>query len=628
MKTTHCISLYSLSLSFGPLSPRSLPRCPLPFSSESSLPSTGMVRTSLVLAVAVAVAFDCARGRPVAGGAGRTSRGDPGARSSTGRVGHGDGVYSRPLWSAHNGGTVFVGSDDSKFYAVDASTGIERWNYSAGGPVYSSPVLSIDGLTVFFGSESQDDIMVSAVDAIDGTWNRGMWHKGGIMVSSPTLSPDGYLGAQLFFGSDDFRLYAMPMDDGAPIRYWTTGAQVYSTPAVSRSGGTVYVGSLDNKIYAWDVTGPNNPGHNETPKWTFTTGDSVVSSPALSVDGATVFVGSCDNKLYALDAHNGSLQWSYTTGDAVYSSPTVSHDGTTVFVGSDDAKLYALDARNGSFIWSFTTGGPFEGTGPALSPDGETVFVGGSESQWLYAVDASNGIQKWNFSNDVEATYSSPTVSGDGAYVYVGCNIDSIDDRILAVNARILAVNASTGILEWRFNPKSRSTPTGGYAESSPAVSVDGAAVFVGSGDEEPYAVDTGPAPPPTSTTLSWTTAPALLPCDGRDGEACALVDLGTWCCNLEVHHCVCAQYGTADELRQICSALNNGGIDCEKCAAAPQCRGPAVVVDQLAPVDLGGEPLAEQLDSQHVVPADLAQDLAGHGQAGGRDDVGADDHA
>ena len=55
-------------------------------------------------------------------------------------------------------------------------------------------------------------------------------------------------------------------------------------------------------------------------KWSFATGDcnmwrrrfsEAASSPAVSKDGATIFVGSDDHKVYALDAWNGSLKWSH-----------------------------------------------------------------------------------------------------------------------------------------------------------------------------------------------------------------------------------------------------------------------------------------------------------------------------
>ncbi|MDX3697755.1 protein kinase, partial [Streptomyces europaeiscabiei] len=46
--------------------------------------------------------------------------------------------------------------------------------------------------------------------------------------------------------------------------------------------------------------------------WTYTTSDRVFSSPAV-VDG-TVYIGSLDKKVYALDAATGTPRWTHTTG--------------------------------------------------------------------------------------------------------------------------------------------------------------------------------------------------------------------------------------------------------------------------------------------------------------------------
>jgi serine/threonine protein kinase len=73
-------------------------------------------------------------------------------------------------------------------------------------------------------------------------------------------------------------------------------------------------------------------------RWRFATGGPVTPSPA--VVGGTVYVGSWDNHLYALDAATGALRWRFQTPGAVISSPAVV-DGT-VYVGSGDGFLYAV----------------------------------------------------------------------------------------------------------------------------------------------------------------------------------------------------------------------------------------------------------------------------------------------
>jgi outer membrane protein assembly factor BamB len=125
---------------------------------------------------------------------------------------------------------------------------------------------------------------------------------------------------------------------------YTTGNQVYSSPAVVN--GVIYVGSLDNNVYALNAA-------SGAQLWSFTTGNQVPSSPAVA--NGVVYVGSYDSNVYALNSSTGAPLWSFTAGSGVGSSPVVA-DGV-VYVGSFDGNVYALDAAGGAKLWSFTTGG-------------------------------------------------------------------------------------------------------------------------------------------------------------------------------------------------------------------------------------------------------------------------------
>jgi len=110
-----------------------------------------------------------------------------------------------------------------------------------------------------------------------------------------------------------------------------------NSPAIG-SDGTIYVGSLDNNLYAINPDG--------TQKWTFATGDFVESTPAIGSDG-TIYVGS--NDFFAFYAINpdGSQKWrAFSTGEDVTSSPAIGSDGT-IYVGSNDNNLYAIIGSSG-----------------------------------------------------------------------------------------------------------------------------------------------------------------------------------------------------------------------------------------------------------------------------------------
>ena len=60
-------------------------------------------------------------------------------------------------------GVVYIGSDDSNLYALNASTGAKLWSYATGAAVQSSPAVA-NGV-VYFGS---DDGNVYALNASTG----------------------------------------------------------------------------------------------------------------------------------------------------------------------------------------------------------------------------------------------------------------------------------------------------------------------------------------------------------------------------------------------------------------------------------------------------------------------------
>ena len=110
---------------------------------------------------------------------------------------------------------------------------------------------------------------------------------------------------------------------------FATGSDLWSNPAIG-SDGTIYIGSLDDKVYAINPDGSK--------KWEFLTGGDVGSSPAIGSDG-TIYIGSWDNKVYAINP-DGSKKWEFATRGYV-SSPAIGSDGT-IYVGSSDNKLYAI----------------------------------------------------------------------------------------------------------------------------------------------------------------------------------------------------------------------------------------------------------------------------------------------
>jgi len=308
----------------------------------------------------------------------------------------GDVVYSSPAIGAD--GTIYVGSNDGKLYAINPD-GTQKWAFTTGGPIfYSSPAIGADG-TIYVGSFNGNLYAINP----DGSQKWAFRIGPLFFLSSPAIDIDGniYVGSIL-----DRKLYAIN-PDGTQKWAFATGDAVASSPAIGVEG-TIYVGSNDGKLYAINPDG--------TQKWAFTTGGSVGSSPAIGVDG-TIYVGSFDEKLYAVN-RNGTLKWAFTTADKIASSPSIGQDGT-IYVGSRDDKIYALNP-DGTLKWAFTTAADVESS-PAVGADG-TIHVG---SDKIYALNP-DGTLMWAFGT---GSGSSPAIGTDGT-VYVGGS----DNKLYAIH--------------------------------------------------------------------------------------------------------------------------------------------------------------------------------------------------
>jgi len=286
-------------------------------------------------------------------------------------------------------GTIYVGSDDNKLYAIHPN-GTKKWNFITDSSVYSSPAVSFDE-TIYVGSHDSNLYAINP----DGTQKWSFKTKEAI-YSSPGIGSDG----TIYVGSFDHKIYAVN-SDGTEKWNYTTGGEVHSSPAIG-SDGMIYVGSWDHKLYAIKPDG--------TEKWNFTTGSYVSSSPAIGSNG-TIYIGSGDNRLYAIKP-DGTEKWNFTTGSYVYSSPAIGSDGT-IYVGSYDNKLYAINP-DGTEKWNFITGNSVFSS-PAISYDG-IIFVGSDDNK-LHAINP-DGTERWNFtaSNDF---HSSPAIGPDGT-IYIG----------------------------------------------------------------------------------------------------------------------------------------------------------------------------------------------------------------
>ena len=294
-------------------------------------------------------------------------------------------------------GTLYIGSDGDRFYALDALTGSKRWSFEVRKGVKTGPAVA-DGM-VFFGGM---DTSVYGLDAVTGT-ERWELDTDSVISSSPAVV-DGVV----YIGSYNDKVYALDAASGRTLWDYTTDDCVGASPAVH--DGTVYVSSCDANLYAFD-------SHSGSMRWVFGTGGTSISSPTFS-DGV-VYFGSHDHRVYAVDAASGVERWAFETDGRIISSPAVA--GDVLYIGSMDDYVYALDTGTGAKRWAFKTDGSVTSQ-PALADD---VLYVSTRGGTLYGLDVSTGEKLWQYTSDGEM-WSSPAVAG--GMVYVG----SMDGNVYA----------------------------------------------------------------------------------------------------------------------------------------------------------------------------------------------------
>ncbi|MEV5974275.1 PQQ-binding-like beta-propeller repeat protein [Streptomyces sp. NPDC051921] len=141
---------------------------------------------------------------------------------------------------AVTGGGVYLADHLGTVYALDATTGKDRWRIATEPRQSTEPVLVASG-NVHVGSGSA----LYTLDAVTGT-PKWRFAAGGELIGSPVVA-DG----RVHFGSADHVLYTLDASGGQLRWKLATGGEITGSP-VARNG-VVYACSKDRCVYALDA---------------------------------------------------------------------------------------------------------------------------------------------------------------------------------------------------------------------------------------------------------------------------------------------------------------------------------------------------------------------------------------
>ncbi|MFB7366181.1 outer membrane protein assembly factor BamB family protein [Streptomyces hydrogenans] len=186
-------------------------------------------------------------------------------------------------------GCVYV-SAGTRVLSIDIAAGHVRWHFEAPA-VFLAPPAFAPGPAVTGGGVYLADHL-GTVYALDATTGQDRWRIATEQrqSSEPVLVADG----NVHVGSGS-ALYTLDAVTGTPRWRFAAGAELVGTPVVA--DGRVHFGSADHVLYTLDATGGQL-------RWKLATGGEITGSPV--VRGGVVYACSKDRCVYALDAAKGT----------------------------------------------------------------------------------------------------------------------------------------------------------------------------------------------------------------------------------------------------------------------------------------------------------------------------------
>jgi outer membrane protein assembly factor BamB/subtilisin family serine protease len=301
-------------------------------------------------------------------------------------------------------GTVYIGTDGGQLYAVTPA-GAQKWVFATpvpGDPIYTAAAIDAQG-NVYLGTLGGNFYSVGPGGAL-----RWAYAVGNGVTSAPALA-----NGNVYFGGYDGNLYALTTAGSLAWKY-PLGTQVRASAPAVDSNGVIYVGCYDHNVYA--VT----PGG--TLERIFASDDIIRSSPVIS--GTTLYFGSEDHKVYAFDIG---------AGPAASDWPMYQFDGQRPGRAVSSV-LEITDQPAGQLV---TAGSPFSLTVDALAPGTITyqwylngAAIAGAVNS-TYAVASASASDAGSYT--VTVTSGSGSVTSAPAAVTVSA---SIPGRIVNLSAR------------------------------------------------------------------------------------------------------------------------------------------------------------------------------------------------
>jgi outer membrane protein assembly factor BamB len=233
-------------------------------------------------------------------------------------------------------GLLVVGTNDGHLVALDARTGAIRWNTALGTDVIHPALASMDGLAY-----ATDNFAVYAVDLSTGLQR---WSVPTNSTTSRVNAVDGVVYTGLLGG-----VLGLDAQSGREVWRWE-GPPDVGVSAGPIADGVGYFAALDGRVYAIDLA-------TKQEVWRLQTISTSVASGQVVGDTFYVSTGQSDaaqpvGEIYAVDRASGDVRWRFRAPSGLQLKEGPVRDGVLYANGTDDG-IWALrdDGSIATVVW-------------------------------------------------------------------------------------------------------------------------------------------------------------------------------------------------------------------------------------------------------------------------------------
>ena len=312
-----------------------------------------------------------------------------------------------------DGGMLYVGSENFKFYAVDLVSRSVLWEFTTGARIVSTPTLrpprsSNEEKLVVFTSR---DGSCYAVFANNGTQR---WRKttSFFLDSSPLY--DSIRDAIVFGGTSDFSVYALDAWTGqerwrfrtptAENGRFLAGPKLITGSASDASNDRIAIGTTNAHFYLMSA----NTG---VMIWSTRTLCNTYAQASYCGTPNNLVVFGCGRSLLGLNLHDGTTAFDFSADGDIRMIPRVV--GSQIIFASNDGLLHSVrcSARgtNPTELWSANIGGLI--AGPMANNLANDLVIATNSQGKVYGFRPADGFMEFVFEQQDGPIYGSAVES-------------------------------------------------------------------------------------------------------------------------------------------------------------------------------------------------------------------------